>query len=321
MLDHTDQEEARARALRDAEYASLTCRAETENAHAFVDDVFRQVIETETRKRRRVNKVEAFRQAAAGFLADLLLTAGHDERWVYRPVSQRHFTDDVVSYRDFTALRKAVKTLGLLEEAPGVQHWSEFGVIRGWATRFRATPRLERLAAQHVIQPAEVNKHFIRGLPEHPLVLRGGSTRAPEGYKIPGKVMKITREGGLAAMEQTIVDLNKFIDQFDIRGGTHRGYIRVFNLGDRTGFNWKLGGRFYSLGEDSYQQMKSGERLKMTIDGKPVCELDIKASYLTIFQSLGGRPLDFANNPDLLRDNLDENGATIWMRRGGRAER
>jgi hypothetical protein len=23
----------------------------------------------------------------------------------------------------------------------------------------------------------------------------------------------------------------------------------------------------------------------------------------------------------LLRDNLDENGATIWMRRGGRAER
>jgi hypothetical protein len=24
---------------------------------------------------------------------------------------------------------------------------------------------------------------------------------------------------------------------------------------------------------------------------------------------------------DVLRDNLDENGATIWMRRGGRAER
>ena len=298
MLDHTDRDEAHAKALRDAEYASLTCRAETENAHAFVDDVLRQIVGTEERKRQRVSKAGAFRQAAEGFLADLLLTIGHDERWVYRPVSQRHFTDDVVSYRDFTALRMALKTLGLLEEARGVQHWSEFGVIRGWATRFRATPRLERLAAQYDIQPAEVSKHFIRGLPEHPLVLRGGSRRAPEGYKIPGEVMKISRGGGLAAMEQTIIDLNKFIDQFDIRGGTHRGYIRVFNLGDHPAFNWKLGGRFYSLGEDSYQQMKSGERLKMTIDGKSVCELDIKASYLTIFQSLGGQPLDFASDPD-----------------------
>jgi hypothetical protein len=36
----------------------------------------------------------------------------------------------------------------------------------------------------------------------------------------------------------------------------------------------------------------------MTIDGKPVCELDIKASYLTIFHAQEDQPLDFANNPD-----------------------
>jgi hypothetical protein len=30
--------------------------------------------------------------------------------------------------------------------------------------------------------------------------------------------------------------------------------------------------------EASYQQMGSAERLKMTIDGKRVCELDIKAT-------------------------------------------
>src|SRR5258708_8179383 len=29
----------------------------------------------------------------------------------------------------------------------------------------------------------------------------------------------------------------------------------------------------------------------------------------------------FGRNNEVLRDNLDENGATIWMRRGGRAER
>jgi hypothetical protein len=182
-----------------------------------------------------------------------------------------------------------------------VQFWSGFAVgqvTKRWATRFRATPGLERLAARHGIQLAEVSKHFIRGLPEHPLVLRGGSRRAPEGYKIPGKVMKIMRrEGALERMEQTIIDLNRFIDQFTIRGGTHRGYIRVFNCSDHPAFRWNLGGRLYSPGKDSYQQMGSAERLKMTIDNKPVCELDIKASYLTIFQARGGRPLEFAHDP------------------------
>jgi hypothetical protein len=37
---------------------------------------------------------------------------------------------------------------------------------------------------------------------------------------------------------------------------------------------------------DSYQVMGSDERLKMTINGEPVAEIDIGASYLTIFLSL-----------------------------------
>jgi hypothetical protein len=47
--------------------------------------------------------------------------------------------------------------------------------------------------------------------------------------------------------------------------------------------------------------MGSAERLRMTIDGKPVCELDIKASYLTIFHAQEGRPLDLIANPDPYR--------------------
>jgi hypothetical protein len=37
----------------------------------------------------------------------------------------------------------------------------------------------------------------------------------------------------------------------------------------------------------------------MTINGKPVCEVGVRASTLTIFQASVGRPLDFSNNPDL----------------------
>jgi hypothetical protein len=36
----------------------------------------------------------------------------------------------------------------------------------------------------------------------------------------------------------------------------------------------------------------------MTIDGEPVCELDIRASYLTIFQARHGQALDFVAHPD-----------------------
>jgi hypothetical protein len=179
-----------------------------------------------------------------------------------------------------------------VEEKPAVQHWGEaFGqqyVLGRFDTRFRATAQLEELATTHGMSLLDIDKHFVPDLPKHPVVLKGRA----------GKAMKIVYTDGLRAMEQEIIDLNRFLDQFDIRGGTHRGYIRVFNCGDHPRFDWNLGGRLYSNGGDSYQQLDGAERLMMTIDGKPVCELDIRASNLTIFQSLGGQPLDFTVNRD-----------------------
>jgi hypothetical protein len=50
-----------------------------------------------------------------------------------------------------------------------------------------------------------------------------------------------------------------------------------------------MGGRLYSQHfTDSYQVMSAEQRLKMTINGEPVAEIDIRASYLTIFLSLHG---------------------------------
>jgi hypothetical protein len=46
--------------------------------------------------------------------------------------------------------------------------------------------------------------------------------------------------------------------------------------------SWKKGGRLYSSGEHCYQRLSETERLKMTIKGEPVAEIDIKASFLTI---------------------------------------
>jgi hypothetical protein len=49
-----------------------------------------------------------------------------------------------------------------------------------------------------------------------------------------------------------------------------------------------MGGRLYSYGEANNQQTELADRLKMTINGERVCEIDIRANYLTIFHALYG---------------------------------
>jgi hypothetical protein len=144
----------------------------------------------------------------------------------------------------------------------------------------------------------DIGWHFVPELLRHPLVRKTTSTWLGD-HKIPGRRMKIDySDPGVKALEQVIIDLNAFIAQFDIRGGTHHGYIREFNCGDHRRFAWNLGGRLYSVGAESYQGLSPAERKLMTIDGQPVIELDIRASALTIFQGQAGQPLDFEVNPD-----------------------
>jgi hypothetical protein len=208
-----------------------------------------------------------------------------------------------------------LRSLRLIEERAAVQKFSAFdgprAVAWAFATRFRATPRLLALAAEQGVRIADAGDHFATGLPERPLVLRAGSKRHRWGQKVHGKLMKFERTGGLQAMEQQIRDLNAFLTGFDLSGGTHRGYTRRFNLGDHPAFQWNLGGRLYSQGDDSYQHMPSEQRLKMIIDGEPVCELDIRASYLTIFHAQRGHPLDLRHDPYRLLPNSGEEGRDV----------
>jgi hypothetical protein len=295
MLDHTGTDDAvavaRGEALRDADHASLTRRAATDNSRSLVDEVLHRItaIEAGARKRQRGSRAGAFRMAVEGFLGDLLVARG--EGRVYVPTGRDNFTSKDATYRHFVAAKDGLKTLDLLGEIPGKQN--------GPATRFSATPQLKSLAAHHGIQPGEADKHFMLPLPKHPLRLMGASTWA-WGNKIKGKAMEIDNTNKVTALERTIIDLNDFLDEFDIGGGTHRGYYRQFECGDHEQFEWNLGGRLYSQdGKHSYQQLAGVERRKMTINGKPVCEVDVRASTLTIFQASVGQPLDFSDNPDL----------------------
>jgi hypothetical protein len=311
---------ARSAALRGAYYASLTRRAVTDNSNALIDDVLHLIGTAEARERQRGTKAKtALRQAAEGFVGDLLVAlakAQHSDGdvaitehcnnvagWVRRSTSSNSFSGGPVSFRTFDAIRAALTALGLVEEVPGVTQFREvFGkqfVLNRYDTRWRATARLEELAAARSVSLLDIGRHFVSvpQLPKHPLILKGTSTWLG-GYKINGKRMKIVYTAEIKALEEVIIDLNAFIDKFTIVGGRHHGYIREFNCGDHPTFAWDLGGRLYSVGDESYQGLSADERKLMTIDGRPVIELDIRASALTIFHGQKGQPLDFEANPD-----------------------
>jgi hypothetical protein len=171
-------------------------------------------------------------------------------------------------------------------------------IINANASRFKATPELLELAARFGIHADNAKQHFILALPRHPLQCKAASRRNDYGEKIKGKKLRFDHTRKTNKLEAELHELNKFLDRFDLRGGPHRGYIRIYNQGDDPAFDWNLGGRIYSQGDDSYQRMKEPERLKMTIDSEPVCEIDIKASYLTIHFARLGRELDWAADPD-----------------------
>lgn len=305
-LDTTDQLHAE---LKNARYASLNARPKSPNAILLVEhlasdqDGWEISIKSRTRARgsRRIGLLDAI----SGFLGDLLeaqnTAAAHG--WSYRPMGNSSFSGGPVSARHFESARKCWEARGYLEVKPGfvrATEWEHGMVTRGggYTTRFRATPKLLALCEKFGITPWNVAQHFTFKPPEHPLVLKSASTRT-SFWKNPGKPMTFSETDTTRRLESRVKELNDFLLEHRIEGANHRHLIRVFNEGDRGGFEWNKGGRLYSDGRDSYQQLSSAERVAMLrIDGSPVCEIDIKASYLTILHGRYGEPFEVSDEYD-----------------------
>ena len=296
------------RELDDARYAALDCRAHSDEARALVatvtDLVTAQELAAGRRTNKRKKKLIALSSAIERFLADLLLaqTLEKSNGYVYRSMRPEGFAECEVSYRVFRDLVDALVDLGLLTTHKGFQNLRQsfdgqrLPMIRK-ATRFRATQRLLGVCEQHGVRAADFHQHFLIPLPEDPLQRRTASRRNLFGDKIRGRRMRYEATPLTEKLERQLKELNVFFDGFELRGGIHRGYLRVFNNGDHPKFDWNMGGRLYSYGEGNYQQLESADRLRMTIYAEPVCEIDIRASYLTIFHALHGEPFDATNDP------------------------
>jgi hypothetical protein len=305
MANNNKTSERSTTALLDAAYAALDSRAVTDAARSLRDDVVDLVAREEMkgRRRKRDRTASRLKRAVEGLLGDLLRAqaSGKSQGYVYHPTSPRGFKDAPVGHRVFMAAKDALEALGLVKIAKGFQKWADFGSgkvsLPGYATRFIATPRLLKLAESHGVPLAEARDHFVPELPAHPLQLRAASTRDPFGGKLQGRRLKFDHTPRTEKLEKQVRQLNEFLAGFDIRGGTHRGFIRGFNNGDHKAFDWNKGGRLYSVGDDSYQLLSQEQRLRMNINGEAVCEIDVRASYLTIFHAIHNAPFEPSRDP------------------------
>jgi hypothetical protein len=305
------QEQPSPEELNSATMATLTCTPASPEAAVLVEHlvvlIHSQESRSGTRQRaRRREDLNGLYTAVGALIADLLIASGQrrGKGLVYRSLNANSFSRGPVAFRQFKAALAGLEALGLIECFEGYYRVQEFqwseGVTSkhslGRASRFRATQALLALASQLGVQPKEARKHFRQQPSERLITLKAKSRRVGRN-KVTGEAMPVPNTPEVDRICEQVRTINAFMEQVMITGGEHHGFYRGFEHGDQPGFHWNKGGRLYSIGPDNYQRMKETERLRMTLNGEGVVEIDIKSSYLTILHGRAGVPLDLSADP------------------------
>ena len=209
-----------------------------------------------------------------------------------------------MSYRHFTSAMDGMEGLGLVEVVAGgfkprPGPGEEFAADRPRATRFRATLKLVVWAEEEGIDLGHAADHFVWETPcasGRLLVLKTSRQRRGR-VSVQGQAVVIPETAETRRLKAQVETLNAFLSGVRIDGAKHTTFFRQFELGDLEGFAWNKGGRLYSEGRDSYQQAKRGVRLGMTLNGEPVVEVDVKASFLALAHGLTGYAFDPTLDP------------------------
>jgi hypothetical protein len=134
-----------------------------------------------------------------------------------------------------------------------------------------------------------------------PIVLRGFSEWVRGRGKVDGDPIEFDKTArGVQRVVRDVEKLNAFWQDHTLIGGVHRGFTRIFHADGTSaeGYRWDMGGRLYSVGAGNYQTLKEEDRALIRIDDEVVVELDVQASYLTVFMAQAGEPLDVYSGAD-----------------------
>jgi hypothetical protein len=299
------------------DYAALMNRAASPAARALVDSLEAEALEWEEGQASRTNKrgkrAAGFHEAIERFTGDLLrakadtLIGDEDATGrVYHSLNRGSFTGGPVAFRMFEPAMRALVALGYVLHEPGTSRygdpfgdaptWRERRQLKGTAPRFTVTDKLVQRAAAMGVTLEVIDEHFHVEPPAYPVTLSARRSWS-WGVKTSGERIDFKHTLHTDNMAAQVHALNEFLSHHTINGGVHYGFIRRFNEGDVAGFNWQWGGRLYSITRRSYQHDHEAKRAQMTIDGEPVVEIDVSASYLTAFHAMIGERLDTSSDP------------------------
>jgi hypothetical protein len=308
-----------------AEALSLRCSALSAEARAFTDGLLMALPWDKPAYHKA--SIGKRRKALQALVADLMRLEARGLAG-YHGMSPKDFPSAILGfgYDVFTALKDAMVSAGLLVFEPGRPHWISFRSLEtggagdvaqssGWAGRFRLTAKAVEEAeaagvvlngwADHWSPPAPLQLAAATLVPSAQLVeLRAAKER--RGASKP-KGLNLTFDMDAAVLQPIVADLkehNALMQSLGVAGVDFVGLRRILNDGDRPGFAWNRGGRFYSLRTpgmaETYETLAGEERRRrIRIAGESVAEADMTASQLRLLYALLSQEL-----PDGLEQDL-----------------
>jgi hypothetical protein len=272
---------------------SLLTQAASLEAAALVAEVVSRVSawERETgADTRRGDGLKATLQRAVEALAGgLLLTAArHGEgAWCRQAIRPAAFTGQPIGYRPFVAAHRAFVGLSLARHHAHLNRFHDFGGgaagVQRFSARLAATPALVALAQTHGLALPMMEWHWRqapRVMPPRLLILRDVGWRLA-GARVRGAELPQPKGAEADAIRANITAANRFLSTFTYDGCDPPALYRTFTRDLRHNGRW-FGG---------IEDMPAEVRQDVRIGGEPVCEVDVRASHLSILHGLQRLPL------------------------------
>ena len=122
--------------------------------------------------------------------------------------------------------------------------------------------------------------------------VRAEKPRRNQGHVRKGKKLNLSQfRPEVTPIEQQMKEINNLLRKHplqDADGTAGGGCRRIFNNS-----NLECGGRL----QGGWQNVNSEKRLRMTIDGERLCEIDLKACFLFIANAVTGHTMDLSADP------------------------
>lgn len=293
--------------LNNAKMATFDCSPRSDAAKAWIDAIQALTLAHEADKhpRKRARKRAdhlSFSEAVGAFAADLLRHSANEESrgFMYRSADREELTSTFVSSDNFEKLVKYWIEVNLMEMTGYIDARDDFEGARvpfyRRARRFRATRFFLDLASNHGVEPKAFNDHFEVSHRHTNLVQVRAAKETDQSSVGRGELIKQNSEGYRVQCDR-VSRLNQLMARHDYNLSATPIVRRVFNCGDRQGFDFNLGGRFYGASDDNWMEMPKEQRACIRIDGEETTEIDVRASHLSILYSILGESPDRGIDP------------------------